>query len=372
MKTIHFRLGFVIVAGSAPLTVLAEVPGRCEAALKSTPALTECRETGHGIVIGEDADQVLDSARYANEGERRFEAAFGRVPPAYAVVFSADKAVQHSVKNSVSASFIMPWITPNELETAKLQSIRRAIEQSPAVTNLSPSQREALIAKATSDLGSGQSARKIASHGSMSAGALPHELGHKWLMASFWSDSTGGARYGSPGPDWLDELAAVMCENETFAKARRDQFETIYRTGKDAGVTSRDILDLKAFLHSVHPTYAELVRNGMASIRSSKPSGTQIRIMTGPEADAMESKGIVFYLQSRSLADFLIERSQKPAVLGSITTYIATGRTFDQWLIAHGASNNLPSTEAGLQQVWTLWLEHKYGGPPPRPDPASS
>ena len=68
------------------------------------------------------------------------------------------------------------------------------------------------------------------------AGVLPHEIGHGWYVELFWpgavQDRSG--HYGGPGPDWLDETAAILMETEAFAADRRRQFEQIYR-GTNSG-----------------------------------------------------------------------------------------------------------------------------------------
>ena len=181
--------------------------------------------------------------------------------------------------------------------------------------------------------------------------ALPHELGHLWFIRTYWPDrSAAGGHYGGPAPDWFDEVAAVLMEDDASGTARRDQFAATL-AGTRGTVEERDrLLDLQSYLSTEHPALPG-VRATAGDVR---PGGGGVRVLTGPEAQKIAADGLFFYLQSRRFADYLIERTGNPAVFGRVADAIAAGGSFADWLSVSGYPA-LPTTLDGLAADWRAW-----------------
>ena len=213
-------------------------------------------------------------------------------------------------------------------------------------------QTEQVVARAMSQM---PDARAQAA---MDAGMVPHELGHLWFTAAFWprlpeTDSDAPRHYGGPGPDWLDEAAAVVLEDDATAAQRRDQFRALMRGETVPAVGPVDgraiLLDLPGLLSREHPGLAravaaspEVTANGGIGV-SFTPAGS------GARPAALER---VFYIQTRVFADYLIQTTGRPAILAEIAQAMAVGDSFEDWLRESGAGYGLPRSVAGLQEGW--------------------
>lgn len=183
--------------------------------------------------------------------------------------------------------------------------------------------------------------------------SLRHEIGHMLLIRSFWPVSetttpTTSAHYGGPGPDWLDELAAVLMESDTMADARRAKLRS-----PEASAHLKTLPALFAMPHPMAVRMAELTAMGPGA-----------HVISGPEAQRLAGDATWFYAQARGVADFLLASGDDPAVFGSIAACLADGGGMDGWLAAHGAQYGLPASIAALDAAWTQWL----AAPAPSPE----
>nr|WP_313521150.1 hypothetical protein [Brevundimonas diminuta] len=216
---------------------------------------------------------------------------------------------------------------------------------------MSPAQTQEVVARALSQIPDAKAQAVL------DAAMVPHELGHLWFTAAFWPERAAAdaapRHYGGPGPDWLDEAAAVILEDEPTAAQRRDHFralmkgETVPAVGPINGRAI--LLDLPGLLAREHPGLAravavapELAVKGGVGV-SFTPAGA------GPRPAALER---VFYIQTRVFADYLIRTSGRPAILAVIAQAMADGRSFEDWLASDGAAHGLPSTLSALSAGW--------------------
>ena len=178
------------------------------------------------------------------------------------------------------------------------------------------------------------------------ANLVPHELGHLWYEAAFWAGAprASGDRYGSAGPDWLDEVAAILMENDAAAQAHRQRFADGRRKDPEQTHPAPPEIPLPTFVTMVHPVTASL-----------PPPGVD----TGPVM--IVGKPSLFYSQSRVFADYLTDRSEDPRILARISEGLRSGAAFGDWLAREGRRHRLPSTMAALESDWRGWLESRYG-----------
>ena len=354
------------LAGMAVMAVdawAAQSSGLCAAALKAAPAMTECRESPRGVVIGTDVSAVMAAARAAAEGEQRFRAFFNRPVPSYVVTLATESGFYGALRQS-GFKIIQPWLGPDAKAVAIDQSVRRAVLKAVEGKNMTPEQIEAMVAQARSKLPPIPAAKAE----DTDAGALAHELGHQWFMEAFWPGQKvrKPGHYGGPAPDWMDELAAVLCETDQMTTDRRRQFKTIYlqQPGSEAlaDVRSHALTDLETYLTREHPLNST-AREAVKRIELETGQTSAVTVITGAEARAMGRDGLIFYLQSRVFADFVIERTGNPRIFAVIAVAHARGSSFPAWLAKNGRKVKLPTTIAKLQTEWEVWLKVKYAGP---------
>ena len=331
----------------------------CAQTLRAAPGKA-CAANPHGVVLAPDQAEAARIAAAVRDGEDRFARHFGRPPPLYAILedFQAEE-----LRALNAAGFVrtLPWLTPAQFAAAARDSVRRGAEAQAAARGLTAEQVAAVVQQAEARWREMNSPEAQAAR---DAGVLPHEIGHGWYVQLYWPGTQldRGSHYGGPGPDWLDETAAILMESDAFAADRRRQFENIYRGSSPQpalnGISAAELIDLRRFLTREHPGRAlQEVRQMEAG------SGPQVRVLTGEEARRAAGGAALFYLQGRMFADFLIDRTGNPAVFAEIGAAFGAGRTIDQWLAQRGAANRLPGTLTELDTAWRAWLQSRFGVP---------
>lgn len=359
-----FLAGTTSMAGNAPA---ADPSGLCAIALKAVPAATECRPTPGGAIIGKNAAAVEAVARSAADGEQKFRSYFGRPVPRYVVSFFVEDQSASKALRLAKFDVVLPWLDPEAKSAAIDQSVRRAVLNAQEGKNIAPEQIEAMIAQAKSKMPQ-VAAGKAAD---TDAGAVSHELGHQWFMRSFWPGQNVGklGHYGGPAPDWLDELAAVLHENDPMTADRRRQFKAVYLQQPDRKVlpdnTTGELTDLQTYLSREHPANrgARDALSKMRNANGSKRSQDGVTILTGAEALEVSKNGLIFYLQSRAFADFMIERTGNPKLFAEIAVADASGVSFPQWLAKGGIKYRLAPSVSLLEKQWQAWLKVKHSNP---------
>ena len=324
----------------------------------------KCASTDRGLVIAETSDRATALSELAEVGADRFKILFGRHPARYVIVertLGGLNETQQRALNDAGYSAVIPWLSPTGFRDQMIASVRRTFDANASA--MEESQRELAWQAALAQIGSAVSDKAAADR---EATTIPHELGHMWLTHAFWSASGNEPiyHYGGPGPDWLDELAAVVLEPVSTAVQRRNQFGKRYNgiqsaTAADEAVPDA-LLDLKAYLSEAHPVGGNLQELNARMSGPVNTSGSTIRVLTGAEAQRVAGDGIRFYLQSRLVADYILARCEEPAIMGTIAAALAENPDFEAWLAANGAKHGLPGSIAELEQDWLVWLGRMY------------
>jgi hypothetical protein len=326
-----------------------------------------CVANPHGVALATERSEAERIAAAVRDGEQRFIRHFGRPPSRYAIIQDGRPEDYRALR---AAGFIptLPWLTPAQFEAASLESVRRGTEAQLRARGMTAEQVAPLIQQAEANW---RARNSLETRLARDAGVLPHEVGHGWYVQLFWPGTVldNAGHYGGPGPDWLDETAAILMETDAFAADRRRQFEQVYRgtavNPAMSGIPAADLIDLPRFLSREHP--GRSLQEGRS--RPAPGQGPGIRVLTGEEARSAARGAALFYLQSRMFADFLIERTGNPAIFAEIGAAFGAGRMIDQWLAASGRAHRLGTTVAELDGIWRSWLQARFG--PPRAAPAS-
>ena len=337
----------------ALLLTSAAVDPLCARALRAAPELG-CAVAGRGVALASTPDEAERLAGYARAGEARFTARFGRDIAPY-VVFSTPPAPDRAALTGAGFAHILPWPAPRTFDEAARRSVEQGTRRFAASQNMSPAQTEQVVARALAQIPDAKA------QAALDAGMVPHELGHLWFTHAFWperpeTDADAAPHYGGPGPDWLDEAAAVVLEDDATAALRRDQFRALIKGETVPAVGPIDgraiLLDLVGLLSREHPGLARAVAAAPDVVASSGGVGVGVSFTpagAGPRPAALER---LFYIQTRVFADYLIQTSGRPTILADIAEGLANGGRFDAWLANEGAAHGLPPSAAALQKSW--------------------
>lgn len=340
-----------LAAAASPVTALT--------ATHSCPTLAEleafsCFASEHGWFYASSLDEARALAEDARVTSERFSHYFARSAPSGAIIASGTGATTSTLTTTElrkrGAAWVLPWLdTSDRTRVLAMQVEKQIREQLPDATE---DDIAALMTQAQRQL------PDAASEVGVDRGALRHEVGHLLLLAAFWpqpidsSADIGPGHYGSAGPDWLDETAAVLMETQEMADSRRQLLARLAHPSDLAeAVADAGLQTLPAFFASEHP----LARIDQL-LDDARPEGSSIRIYTGEQARTMAEAGGNYYAQARGVADFLIATSGNEQVFGAIATALAEGKSMDEWLSGNGAQFGLPASMAGLESAWTRYL----------------
>lgn len=341
----------IAIAFAALLQQPADVQsGLCQRALAAAPAYYVCTETPHGMALAMDRANADALARHASAGEARFQTYFARDIAPYAVT-SSPTPLDRGALETAGFVHVLPWPDPEAFDRARRQGIETAARQFASSQGLGAAQADQMVARALAN--GGAEGGKAA----LDAGMLPHELGHLWFTQAFWpragQGDEGVSHYGGPGPDWLDELAAILLEDAPTTDRRRAQMQQLLRgevVPTIGPVAGRDtLLDLKGFLSRAHPALARVQMTP-----PNLPAGGGVALVYTPagSAPSAAAQERLFYIQARGFADFLIDKTGRATVFADIAQALAGGRTFEAWLSTDGAALGLPDTIDGLDRLW--------------------
>jgi hypothetical protein len=337
------------------MTVEGALP--CERALAVTPGMS-CVATGHGVAVAGTPEDAERLAGYARAGEARFEATFGRGVPSYAV-FASPPVPDRAAAKAAGFDHVLAWPSGTAFERATREGIERGARAFAASQNMTTGQTDQVVTRALAN----QPDSRV--RAAMEASIVSHELGHLWFTSTFWPDAQGSAEgvrphYGGPGPDWLDEAAAIQMEDEATATLRRGQFRSLMRGETVASIGAVDgraiLINATGLLSREHPGLESLVGN---ATRASAMANGGIVVsyspaVGGPQPDAQVS---IFYLHTQVFTEYLVEKSGTTDILSRITLAIARGQTFEAWLANDGAALGLAGTVAGLQSDWAGYAD---------------
>lgn len=292
------------------------------------PPAEVCVATTHGLAYAATRDDARLAATALDAAAVQFENIFGRTLPSGVLVlsatFSGDDAEQFAQSHGLG--FAQSWLSPAD---------KRA-------------QIEIVIRRTTPDADAARIETTLSQVEAQHVDSLRHELGHAQYRAAFWPHSARSPdEYGTPAPDWLDEASAVLMEGGPGRTSRERHFLEAWRQSSPA------IRPLAEFLTMAHPVTAQKRALMQAQGGTQTASGVQVMTMRGPDAEASG----MFYSQSLLFADFLIDASSDPHILGTISNAVASGVEFADWLADNGVQHGLPTDVATLQAAWNTWCD---------------
>jgi hypothetical protein len=355
-------LAVVFVFGALSMPLIGQESGRSDlCALAEADGGLACADSPYGVALAADPQRAAEILSLAEEGVGRFREAFQVAPPRFAVVESDEAALPDGTRNFLRESgfrTILPWLSAAGYRAQVEQSVRRSVEQQ--MMGQPPETINQVVQQVLATQGGSANRARVESS------AIPHELGHDWYRQTFWPDAphVGQQHYGSAGPDWLDEVAAVLMEPPAAIEERRAQFARRYadyrRSPQTADETTRLLVDLPRFLEETHPT-AAAARSFLEQNPSARAgTGASVRVLTGPEAERIAGESGRFYQQSAVVALYLIEKTGDPTVLARIGAAFGRGETFADLLAKGQDLGDLPRDYSALQADWLEWLETSF------------
>jgi hypothetical protein len=312
-----------------------------EAGLACTPAR-------FGLVIAPAADAPT-LAGVIDEAGDRFATHFDTPQARVAVVAGGSVSPEQMAFLKAKGFKPFPWLTNEQRRSLTASAVRAQIKaQKPGLDDRT---LDGMAAAAMAQMPPPDP------NNPRERGALAHELGHLWFHAGFKATGKAPASdvvYGSAAPDWIDEMAAVLGENDPLTAQRRSALPALV-----AGTGSEGLYPLEDYLKMEHPNLAA-VAAGMAKPDTGSPhiSGARVTLLTG--ADAQKLVGVQntsrFYVQSRAFADFMIERTGDPKVFQSVASTLMSGSSFAAWLEREGPRHRLPKALPEFEAAWQDWL----------------
>lgn len=365
MFRIHATLACGAVIASATPAGAEDLCARALTALGTGAAALACTGTPTGVAIAPDADRAAQLSRLGQAGEERFRTSFGRDVPHYVVLEAVELDGVPEPKVALEAAGferVLIWFSQEDYVRQVATATRASAEAAARRQGLD----ETMVAIAADRA---VAARRPTQEvlDAREAQVVPHELGHGWFVRTFWPDHQSAAQdhYGGPGPDWLDEVAAMLMEDEGGAEERRKVFRDVYLGRAGAPLSTfpvADLVDLPRFLAREHPTQT---RPDIRPEASAAGGGVTMRVIDSSDPDAMARvlEAALYYPQGRMFADFLLDRTGDPQVFKVIAEASAQGSSFEDWLSAEGPSRRLPGSIADLDTAWREWLAVRLGPP---------
>ncbi len=364
----------VLVAAGAHSATAQQTPSTdCAKAMAAT-GYPACAQAPHGIALAGTAERAASLANFAQAGEERFTFTFGRTPTPYAIAELREPDSLQNDKDKLKAlgyRSVLPWVSHAGFTATVTASVRHAAAAQARALKLSPEAEAELVRTMLA----GQAERLTPFKMDESdAGTVPHELGHMWYAEAYWPNRppAAGRYYGTPAPDWLDEVAAILMESQELADGRRRTFVDVYHgraKGAFAGLPITELVELRPFFNRVHPGFGANAAEHAEQRRTGK---TMVVIKTGPEAAAAARVAGLFYSTGRVVADYMVDRAGGLDVFPAIAAAITRGDTFETWLGREGPHYRLPPTMMALEADWRSWLVARFGEPGSAPRPSVS
>lgn len=151
---------------------------------------------------------------------------------------------------------------------------------------------------------------------------LPHEIGHD-LFIRFLVPRRGVDEYGGAAPDWLDEMAAIACEDAAGVAVRRGEARRHAAEGR--------LIPLDRLLSMQHPEWRE--------------SGAAPQL--GGPGQPRSADTPAFYATVRALFDFLVARTGDDRVIVRLAGRVREGSPIDPHylaLLAGGSASADPTS----------------------------
>lgn len=392
---------FVIAGLAAPVPGVFAAPPRTPVELRSAerphaPSLDgiRCFDAEFGWIYCNDPAQAASIAADLREAALLFHRYFGELPARGAVVVMTNVgAGAMGELRRAGAAWVMPWVPDDLLANINIEDqVRKQVETQLRDRGFDDGMIEMAVEQAMAQLGGAggdgqRGPRRRGVAGLMSQmRPLTHELGHFWFGNFVWGDGwlsgearaegpgvAGAHRYGSPSPDWLDEVGAILMETADLTARRHEQMRLML-AGDGTGI--RPLAELFTMTHPAmdNRMLQRAVRDARAGAGAGageageRPArgGATIRVIpiTGAAGDDMAGlhDAGAFYAQCRSIADFMIERSEHPRLFAQIALDLKDDPSMETWLAANGAKFGLPTDVATLDREWREWAMKRHLG----------
>ncbi|MBY0282910.1 MAG: hypothetical protein K2W81_02965 [Sphingomonas sp.] len=366
----NFR--FAALAMPIALCGAAPEPDLCARVTAITPLA--CAQSARGIALAVDDATAQRLLGDAEAGAERFMSRFGAAPPGLYAVYRPEESLPDGTKvqalRTAGFTAILPWISP-KFRRAQIETSVRA-----GVTARMPGQPpEAIDAAVKADIAKLTLLFSDEAQVKLEKTTIPHELGHMWYGRLYWPNASidGPSHYGAPGPDWLDETAAILMEDDASLASRTEQFAMNYRRYRadpaKATPGLRMLVDLPAFFEEKHPG-ADRVRELLEKRKQQGAQNSPVIVLGGAEiksANNLDDRFIGFYLQGTVASSYMIERSGDPKIFGRIGAAFGRGETMAQWLANAEPKGKLPRDLKALQADWLSWLDKRFPAEPAKP-----
>lgn len=287
------------------------------------PPAPVCIASPHGLVYADTEEEADNAARAQAAAVAGFETYFGQAPSGVVILSTSfDPLDARQFARTSGLGYSRVWLPAAAQQRMTSRAMRQAGLDRTRI-------RHALNRLAEQQ-----------------QNTLRHEIGHSMYADAFWpeADDTSGEHYGSPAPDWLDEAAAILMESVEAQGAHAGSFIATVQASPGS------IPPLTEFLEMEHPVRAPAIARQLAQ---GPRSDSGIQMMVSGDTDA--SGLITFYGQSLLVGVFLIETSGDPHILAAISTAVAAGNPFPEWLAENGPTHGLPVGLESLQEAWETW-----------------
>lgn len=331
--------------------LIAANPAEANLDCPSLPKLADlqCASNSAGFFYAKESANAQIMASDGLTAWQQFQTYFGQKPHLGSVVsIGTSGSIGAEAKNvlkEAGSSWVLPWLDNQD----RAKFIENSIKQQ--VANQMKGQPQAVIDAAVAT--AMNQVRGQTKHSAKQKGALKHEIGHLLFMKTFWPEKNthkGGAHYGGPAPDWLDEVAAILLENDELTKGRREHLFAL--------IDQQSLVPLSKLFSMDHPMKKSKALAEKIAQRGQK-KGDSITLIQGAEATKLAGDAANFYTQNRGLIDFLLETSKQPLIFADITKHMANDKSMDDWLKERGKAFHLASDMNGLQAQWDAWLQAK-------------
>ncbi|MXP09869.1 hypothetical protein [Pseudoblastomonas halimionae] len=327
-----------------------------------------CASGDHAMVIAQPA-HLSAMVAAADNAVENFADLFAVDTAPVAVIEAAEIDNGLSGRLADSGYLVLPWI--GEAAKAQLRRLSVIAQVKRQTASLPPEAQDQAIAQALAKLGDKVSDNELDPTSPVELGAMAHELGH--IMFNRWFDGAGdgGAglnrdraelRYGSSAPDWLDEAAAVILENDTLTKSRYEAQAKRFDGGEGFSWT------LAEYFETEHPTIGNL-RALRESGDFAAQSGTQIVSLSGEAAEKLLKRtdgrdAASFYSQTRLFLDFLFEKCSDDTCFRHLAGAIRARGSVPDWLARHGGEFGLPTSIEELSNAFEKWSREAVDASP--------
>lgn len=350
-----------LILSLLPFMLAANAPDATLCASATALVPLTCVESSRGVALAGDRARAEQLLALAEGGADRFVRYFGIAPVRYAVVEDPDAPLAGDKADALRAAgfkAVLPWLSAKAFRAQALPAIRASVAAQ------MPGASAAVIDAATEQALEKQLGGAVRAR--VESAAVPHELGHDWYRLAFWPNAprSKSQHYGGPGPDWLDEMAAVLMEAPAMYDERIDQFAKRYAAWRadPAAVSEADrlMVDLPHYFTEQHPALAQVQAMLAAAKQNGSAKGTTTTLITGDAGKKIGEGAARFYLQSAVAARYLAERSGDDRVVARIGAAFGRGETLMQWLANDEPKGKLPRDFNALQADWLAWLAQRF------------